>query len=45
MAGQINFARAARGKKTAGTILTFIPFARDAVAYMYYDNGTGDLSS
>ncbi len=43
--GQISFARAARGKKTSGNVLTFIPFARDAVAYMYYDNGTGDLSS
>ncbi len=42
LTGQINFARAARGEKVAGTNLTFIPFARDAVAYMYYDSTNGD---
>src|ERR1700678_1422410 len=42
LTGQINFARAARGEKTAGSNLTFIPFARDAVAYMYYDSTSGD---
>ena len=39
--GQINFARAARGPKTTGTTLTFVPFGRDAVAYLYYDHGDG----
>ena len=43
--GQFSFARAARGKKTSGNVLTFVPYARDAVAYLYYDNGTGDLAS
>jgi hypothetical protein len=43
---QINFARAARGVKTSGTTLTFIPFARDAVAYMYYSpTGSTALAS
>jgi ABC-type phosphate transport system substrate-binding protein len=43
---QINFARAARGEKTAGSTLTFIPFARDAVAYMYYSpTGSTALAS
>jgi hypothetical protein len=37
--GQIDFARAARGTKTSGSTLTFVPFARDAVAYAYYDHG------
>jgi hypothetical protein len=43
--GQINFARAARGPKNTGTLLTFAPFARDAVAYMYYDHGDSVLNS
>jgi hypothetical protein len=34
--GQINFARAARGPKTTGNTLTFVPFARDAVAYAFF---------
>jgi hypothetical protein len=34
--GQIDFARAARGPKSTGSTLTFVPFARDAVAYMYF---------
>jgi ABC-type phosphate transport system substrate-binding protein len=44
LTGQINFARAARGEKVAGSNLTFIPFARDAVAYMYYDSTNGDTT-
>jgi hypothetical protein len=43
--GQFSFARAARGPKTGGDILTFAPFARDAVAYLYFDHGTGHLST
>ncbi len=42
--GQINFARSARGPKTTGDVLTFIPFARDAVDYLYYDHGDGNLN-
>jgi hypothetical protein len=42
LTGQINFARSARGEKIAGTNLTFIPFARDAVAYAYYVSGPAD---
>jgi hypothetical protein len=43
--GQINFARAARGPKTTGSTLTFIPYGRDAVAYLFYDHGDGLLNS
>ena len=43
--GQIDFARAARGPKTTGSTLTFVPYARDAVAYLYYDHGTGNLAT
>lgn len=43
--GQINFARAARGPKTTGSTLTFAPFARDAVAYLYFDHGDNALNS
>ena len=43
--GQIDFARAARGPKSTGSTLTFVPYARDAVAYLYYDHGTGNLAT
>jgi hypothetical protein len=45
LTGQIDFARAARGPKSGGTTLTFAPFARDAVAYLYFDHGDGALNS
>jgi hypothetical protein len=43
--GQFSFARAARGPKTGGAVLTFAPFARDAVAYLYFDHGDGNLNA
>jgi hypothetical protein len=43
--GQIDFARAARGPKGSGTNLTWIPFARDALGFIYYDHGDGTLST
>jgi hypothetical protein len=43
--GQIDFARAARGPKSSGTTLTFVPFARDGLGIIYYDHSTGHLSS
>ena len=43
--GQINFARAARGSKTSGTTLTFIPYARDAVGVLYFDHGDHALDT
>jgi hypothetical protein len=43
--GQIDFARAARGPKTTGSTLTFVPFARDGLGIVYYDHSTGHLSS
>ena len=43
--GQIDFSRAARGPKTAGTTLTFIPFARDGLGVVYYDHSTGNIAS
>jgi hypothetical protein len=45
LTGQINFARAARGPKGTSTDLTWSPFARDAVAYLFYDHGDGALNS
>jgi hypothetical protein len=45
LTGQINFARAARGPKGTSTDLTWAPFARDAVAYLYYDHGDGALDN
>ena len=41
---QIDFARAARGPKTAGTALTFIPYARDALGILYYPRGPTHLA-
>jgi hypothetical protein len=43
--GQISFARAARGPKTGGSTLTFIPYGRDALGFLYYDDGDGSLNS
>jgi hypothetical protein len=43
--GQINFARAARGPKTTGTTLTFIPYGRDALGVLVFDHGDGVLNS
>jgi hypothetical protein len=43
--GQIDFARAARGPKTSGTTLTFIPFARDGLGVLYFDHGNGHLAT
>ncbi len=42
--GQVDFARSSRGTLTAGTTDTWIPFARDAIAYAFFDGGTGSLS-
>ena len=39
MTGQISFARAARGPKSGGSVLTFAPYARDAVGFLYYNHG------
>lgn len=43
--GQVDFARSSRGVKTAGTTLTFIPVARDAVSFAYWDHSTNVLSN
>ncbi|MBV8461979.1 MAG: hypothetical protein JO368_01700 [Acidimicrobiales bacterium] len=43
--GEIDFARAARGPKTGGSTLTFIPYARDAVGILADDRGTGHLAT
>ncbi len=43
--GQINFARAARGPKTTGTTLTFIPYGRDALGVLVFDHGDAVLNS
>jgi hypothetical protein len=43
--GQIDFARAARGPKTAGTTLTFVPYGCDAVSVITLDHGTGHLAT
>ena len=52
-AGQFDFARSSSGPSGVGTALTFIPFARDGVSYLYYSPvladhgaaGAGNLSS
>jgi hypothetical protein len=43
--GQIDFARAARGPKSGGTTLTFVPFARDALGVLIYDHGDGAINN
>jgi hypothetical protein len=43
--GQIDFARSARGPKTSGTTLTFVPFARDGLGIVYYDHGDGSINT
>jgi hypothetical protein len=35
--GQIDFARAARGPKTTGSTLTFVPYGRDALGFLVLD--------
>ncbi len=39
--GQLQFARSARGVKTAGTTLTFIPYARDGIGILVYTPTSG----
>jgi hypothetical protein len=39
--GQIDFARAARGPKTSGTTLTFVPYGRDALGLLVLDPSHG----
>jgi hypothetical protein len=39
--GQLSFARSARGVKTSGTTLTFIPYARDGLGILVYTPTTG----
>ena len=39
MTGQFSFARAARGPKTGGSVLTFAPYARDAVGVLDFNHG------
>jgi hypothetical protein len=39
--GQVSFARSARGVKTAGTNLTFIPYDRDALGVLVYTPTAG----
>lgn len=43
--GQVDFARSSSGPDTTkpGTNLTFVPFARDAVSYAYYDHATNEI--
>ena len=44
--GQIDFARSSRDHNAvAGTNLTFIPFARDAVSFAFFDHNTGHLAT
>jgi hypothetical protein len=43
--GQIDFARSSRGPSIAGTALNFIPFARDAVSYAYWDHSANVITN
>ncbi len=45
MTGQIDFSRAARGPKSTGSLLTFIPYGRDAVGVLVFDHGDGALNN
>jgi hypothetical protein len=44
VSGQIQFARSARGPKTTGSTLTFIPYGRDALGILIFDHGDGVLN-
>jgi hypothetical protein len=43
--GQIDWVRSASGPATIGSTLTFIPFARDASIYVYFDHATNNIAS
>ncbi len=43
--GQVDFARAARGPKSSGSTLTFVPYGRDALGIIEYDHSTGHLAT
>jgi hypothetical protein len=44
VSGAIDFARSSAGPSSSfpGTVLSFIPFARDGVSYAFFDHGNGD---
>jgi hypothetical protein len=44
ISGQVDFARTAKGVTNAGSDLTWIPFARDALGILYYNDGTAPSS-
>jgi ABC-type phosphate transport system substrate-binding protein len=43
--GQLDFARSSSGPSVAGTALTFIPFAKDAVSYAYSNFANASVPS
>jgi len=45
LTGLVDFARSSRGPINPGTTDTWIPFARDGIAYAFYDQNTGSLGS
>jgi hypothetical protein len=45
VSGEINFARSARGPKSGGSTLTFIPYAQDGLGILVYDHGADDFDS
>jgi hypothetical protein len=53
VSGQIDFARSSRGPKAgtspctaaAASCLSFIPFARDAVSFAYFDHGLNEIAT
>jgi hypothetical protein len=45
VSGQIDWVRSARGPATGGSTLTFIPFARDASIYVYWDHSTNNIAA
>ena len=44
-AGQLDFARSSRGPKVAGSALTFVPLARDAVSYVTNSTALASLTT
>ncbi|HEY3833090.1 MAG TPA: hypothetical protein VGO03_12415 [Acidimicrobiia bacterium] len=41
--GQLDWVRSASQPKTSGSTLTWIPFARDATVFAYFDHGTNTI--
>lgn len=43
--GLVDYARSSAGPPAAGTVLTYIPFGRDALSFAYYRNGGAPVTT